>query len=307
MISFRPNLDEVGERIDVVLASRGGVTRTLAQRALKEEAVLVNGSPARPSRRLEPEDVVAGELPVSTVVAPQAEDIPVDVRYADDHLLVISKPPGLVTHPARGHDSGTLVNALLGLGVPLSGDASIRPGIVHRLDKDTSGLLLVAKDDDTQERLVDAIRRREVERRYLALVRGLPGAATGTIEAPVGRHPTKRRLMAVVATGKPSVTHYSVLDEADERALLEVTLGTGRTHQIRVHLAHLGHPVLGDRTYGGFSERTRSIGLERPFLHAWRLDFFHPHTGERIEVADALPPDLAAALAAAGIGDPSAR
>jgi 23S rRNA pseudouridine1911/1915/1917 synthase len=306
VISFEPSEDELGERLDIVLAARGAVTRTLAQRALRGGVVTLNGAPARPSHRLEPGDVVEGELPEPVVSAPAAEDIPVDVRYSDDHLMVISKPAGLVTHPARGHETGTLVNALLALGGTLSQEGSTRPGIVHRLDKDTSGLLLVAKDDSTQEALVGAIRRREVERRYLALVRGVPPAATGTIEAPVGRHPTKRRLMAVVAGGKPSVTHYSVLQAADERALLDVTLGTGRTHQIRVHLSHLGHPVLGDKVYGGHSERTKALGLERPFLHAWRLAFTHPGTGEPIEIEDPLPGDLLSSLKAAGLTDPLA-
>lgn len=306
MISFEPAEEEVGERLDVILAARGAVTRTLAQRAIKSRLVTLNGDPARPSHRLEPGDRIEGELPEKIVTAPEAEDIPVDVRYSDDHLLVISKPAGLVTHPARGHETGTLVNALLALGGTLSQENSIRPGIVHRLDKDTSGLLLIAKDDATQEALVEAIRRREVERRYLALVRGVPPAATGTIEAPVGRHPTKRRLMAVVAGGKPSVTHYAVLQSADERALLDVTLGTGRTHQIRVHLAHLGHPVLGDRVYGGYSERTKALGLDRPFLHAWRLALTHPTTGMRIQVEDPLPTDLLRSLEAAGLTDPLA-
>lgn len=306
MISFSPSEEEVGERLDVVVAARGGVTRTLAQRAIKTGSIEVNGTQARASHRLETGDVVSGKLPQPVIGAPEAEDIPVDVRYSDDHLLVVSKPAGLVTHPARGHAGGTLVNALLGLGGTLSQRGSIRPGIVHRLDKDTSGLLLVAKDDATQEALVDAIRRREVERRYLALVRGAPPAATGTIEAPVGRHPTKRRLMAVVAGGKASITHYSVLQVADERALLDVALATGRTHQIRVHLAHLGHPVLGDRVYGGYSERTRALGLERPFLHAWRLAFTHPVSQERIEIEDPLPPDLLRPLEAAGLDDPLA-
>lgn len=306
MIAFRPSEEEVGERLDVVVAARGGVTRTLAQRAIKTGAVEVNGTQARASHRLEPGDVVSGELPQPVVDTPEAEDIPVDVRYSDDQLLVVSKPAGLVTHPARGHAGGTLVNALLALGGTLSQRGSIRPGIVHRLDKETSGLLLVAKDDATQEALVEAIRRREVERRYLALVRGAPPAATGTIEAPVGRHPTKRRLMAVVAGGKPSLTHYSVLQVADERALLDVTLGTGRTHQIRVHLAHLGHPVLGDRVYGGYSERTKALGLDRPFLHAWRLAFTHPVSHERIEIEDPLPSDLLRSLEAAGLDDPLA-
>ena len=304
MISHTVDESEAGERVDVFLAARSAITRTAAQRALKLGAVTVNGTDVRPSYRLEPNDVVAGELPEASVVAPEAEDIPVTVRYSDDHLLVISKPAGLVTHPARGHESGTLVNALLGLGGTLSNQGSVRPGIVHRLDKDTSGLLLVAKDDTTQEALVEAIRRREVERRYLALVRGSPGSASGTIEAPVGRHPTKRRLMAVVAGGKPSVTHYSVVGEAEGRSLLDVTLGTGRTHQIRVHLSHLGHPVLGDRVYGGYSQAVRDLGLERPFLHAWKLAFVHPATGEDVEVTEPLPGDLAAVLGAAGIPNP---
>ncbi|HJR44044.1 MAG TPA: RluA family pseudouridine synthase [Actinomycetota bacterium] len=304
VISFTPADAEVGERVDVALAARAEITRTAAQRALKQGLVTVNGGAVRPSYRLEPGDDVGGELPEVAVAAPEPEDIPLTVRFSDEHLLVISKPPGLVTHPARGHESGTLVNALLGLGGSLSNRNSVRPGIVHRLDKDTSGLLLVARDDDTQEALVEAIRRREVERRYLALVRGVPGSASGTIEAPVGRHPTKRRQMAVVAGGKPSVTHYEVLADSEGRALLDVTLGTGRTHQIRVHLSHLGHPVLGDRVYGGHSQATRALGLDRPFLHAWRLAFVHPVTGAEVAVTDPLPEDLKAVLEAAGIHDP---
>lgn len=307
MISFTPAPEEVGRRLDVVLAARAAVTRTLAQRALKNALVTVDGAKVRPSHRLEEGQTVSGELPQAESPAPQAEDIPLQIRYSDDSLLVVSKPAGLVTHPARGHDSGTLVNALLGLGGPLSNSASIRPGIVHRLDKDTSGLLLVAKNDVTQETLVEAIRRREIERRYLTLVRGVPASATGTIEAPIGRHPTKRRQMAVVAGGKPSVTHYSALASLDDLTLLDVSLGSGRTHQIRVHLAHLGHPVMGDRSYRGYSDRARALGLERPFLHAWRLAFDHPSTGDRIEIADPLPPDLTGVLERAGFDDPTAE
>ncbi len=304
MISFSAHEDELGERLDVVLARRAGVTRTLAQRALKNGSVTVDGVPARASHRLEVDELVQGDLPAPVTAPPEAEDIPVDVRYSDDHLLVVSKPAGLVTHPARGNHSGTLVNALLALGGELANRGSVRPGIVHRLDKDTSGLLLVAKDDATQASLVEGIRRREVQRRYLALVRGEPGSASGTIEAPVGRHPTKRRQMAVVAGGKPSVTHFSVLATADRRTLLDVALGTGRTHQIRVHLSHLGVPVLGDRVYGGYSDRSTSIGLERPFLHAYRLELSHPVTGERLEITDPLPSDLALALGRAGLDPP---
>ncbi len=296
MLNFPARPEEVGERVDVILARRAGVTRTLAQRALRNGDVTVSGEVVRPSHRLEDGDRVEGTVPEPVHGTPEAEDIPVQVRYEDDDVLVVSKPPGLVTHPARGHDTGTLVNALLGLGVTLSGEGSVRPGIVHRLDKDTSGLLLVAKTDAAAESLIAAIKDRAVERRYLALVRGVPGSSTGTIEAPVGRHAARRRQMAVVPGGKPSVTHYRVLARTEEVSLLEVTLETGRTHQIRVHLSHLGLPVLGDRTYGGRSELSDRLGIPRIFLHAYRLAFPQPSSGETIEVSDPLPPDLAPIL-----------
>jgi 23S rRNA pseudouridine1911/1915/1917 synthase len=301
VIRFTPAAEEVGQRADVVLAQRAAVTRTLAQRALRSGQVSVGGRPVRPSHRLEASEVVEGVVPDPVVARPQAENIPLRIRFSDDRVLVVSKPAGLVTHPARGHTAGTLVNALLGLGEPLSGAGSTRPGIVHRLDKDTSGLLLVAKDDDAQQHLVDAIRARRVERRYLALVGGVMPAGSGTVEAPVGRHPVRRRQMAVVPGGKPAVTHYSVLGSTGEVSLLEAKLETGRTHQIRVHLAHLDHPVAGDRTYGGASEQSRALGLSRPFLHAWRLKFPHPDGGRTIEVTDELPEDLAHALEKAGL------
>jgi 23S rRNA pseudouridine1911/1915/1917 synthase len=304
MIRFEAGPDEAGERVDVVLARRATVTRTLAQRALREGLITVSGRAVRPSQRLEEGDVIVGEVPTPTFAPPSAEDIPIEIRYRDSRVLVVSKPAGLVTHPARGHLEGTLVNALLGLGVPLAGEGSIRPGIVHRLDRDTSGLLLVALDDEAGAYLVDALRRRAVERRYLALVRGAVPAASGTIEAPIGRHPTKRRLMAVVSGGRPSVTHYTRLDGNDSLTLLDARLETGRTHQIRVHLAHLGHPVLGDRVYGGLGEAARALELNRPFLHAWQLAFPHPDSGERVTVRDELPEELARALEAAGLPSP---
>jgi 23S rRNA pseudouridine1911/1915/1917 synthase len=304
MIRFEVGPNEAGERVDVVLARRATVTRTLAQRALREGLVTVSGRAVRPSHRLEPGEVVVGEVPAPTFAPPEAEDIPIEVRYRDDRVLVVSKPPGLVTHPARGHLEGTLVNALLGLGVPLAGEGSARPGIVHRLDKDTSGLLLVALDDGAWKWLVAALQRRAIERKYLALVRGRVASASGTIEAPIGRHPTKRRLMAVVSGGRPAVSHYARVDASDKLSLLDVGLETGRTHQIRVHLAHLGHPVLGDRVYGGLGEAARALGLNRPFLHAWRLTFPHPESGEPVTVTDTLPEDLAAALDAAGLPPP---
>ena len=297
-VSFRATTREAGERVDAALARHAEVTRTLAQRALRAGTITVNGAAARPSVRLEEGDLVEGIVPTPTFAPPQAEDIPVDVRYSDDRVLVISKPPGLVTHPASGHESGTLVNALLGLGGTLSGEGSTRPGIVHRLDKDTSGLLLVAKDDEAWTHLVEALRRREVERRYLALVRGEPRSASGTIDAPMGRHPVHRRKMAIVPEGRKAVSHYRTLRGDGKATLLEVTLETGRTHQIRVHLAHLGHPVLGDKTYGGWSDRAAELGLTRPFLHAYQLAFPHPDDNRRIEVEDPLPEDLTTVLEA---------
>jgi 23S rRNA pseudouridine1911/1915/1917 synthase len=222
------------------------------------------------------------------------------VRYRDDRLLVVSKPAGLVTHPAGGHPRGTLVNALLSLGEPLAGEAE-RPGIVHRLDKGTSGLVLVAKDDDTLAFLQAALKRREVSRGYLALVRGRPQAPSGTVDAPVGRHPARRRAMAVTPGGRSAVTHYRMLEEGEGCSLLRVTLETGRTHQVRVHLSHIGHPVLGDPDYGGVSELSRRLGVRRPLLHAGTLSFPHPDDGRAVSVEDPLPADFRAALGRAGI------
>jgi 23S rRNA pseudouridine1911/1915/1917 synthase len=302
VIGFSPSADELGERVDVVLTRRSELPRKLCQEALKAGAVTVNDKPVRPSYRLEEGDEVAGVVERAESSLPQAEDIQIEVVWEDERVLVISKPPGLVTHPAHGHTSGTLVSALLNLGGPLAGEGGMRPGVVHRLDKDTSGLLLVAKDDETLEYLVDAIKRRDVERRYYALVRGKVESASGSVDAAIGRHP--RTLMAVVAGGKPAVTHFSVIGETDGATLLDVRLETGRTHQIRVHLAHIGHPVLGDGVYGGRAELARSLGLERPFLHAWRLEFPHPSDGRRVEVESPLPADLQAALEKADIPIP---
>lgn len=295
--------EETGERIDVVVARSASVTRAFAQWLLKKGHVTSPGRDLKASTRVEPGWKLEGEIPERDPAAPEAEDIPIDVRYSDERVMVVSKPAGLVTHPAAGHRSSTLVNALLGLDVPLAGrGTSVRPGIVHRLDRDTSGLLLIAKDEGARDHLVDALRARTVDRRYLALVRAPMPSATGTIEAPVGRHPTRRTMMGVVSGGRPAVTHYTVKEENEDVALLDVKLETGRTHQIRVHLAHLRRPVLGDRTYGGTNELSRRIGLARPFLHAYRLVFPHPADGRPVEVEEGLPEDLRAALQQAGIG-----
>ena len=301
MTRFEPTNEEIGERIDAVLAKRWSLPRKMTQAAVKDGAVTVSGATVRPSHRLAAGDVVDGEAPAVVSTIPQAEDIPIRIEYSDERVLVVSKPPGLVTHPSGGHDTGTLVNALLGLGVSLAAGDTDRPGIVHRLDKDTSGLLLVARDDEAHAVLVEAMKRREIDAFYIAMVKGIPSAASGTIEAPIGRHPVARRRMSVTAGGRPAVTHYRVLGSAEGASLLDVALETGRTHQIRVHLAHIGHPVLGDGTYGGRTEAAARLGLERPFLHAARLSFDHPETGERIDVTDPLPGDLLPALEAAGL------
>jgi 23S rRNA pseudouridine1911/1915/1917 synthase len=304
-VHFSADPSDAGRRVDAALARRAGIPRRAAQEVLESGAVTVAGKSVRPSRRLQAGEVVAGELPSRVSEAPGPEDIPLGVRFSDDRALVVTKPPGLVTHPAGGHESGTLVNALLGLGGSLSGVDPARPGIVHRLDKDTSGLLLVARDDDAHAYFVDAMKRRLIARSYLALVRGVPPARSGTVEAPIGRHPSRRAAMAVVAEGRRAVSHYNVIEAGEEVSLLDVSLETGRTHQIRVHLAHLGHPVLGDRAYGGASELAARLGLTRPFLHAWRLAFPHPDDGRRVAVTDTVPADLAAALEAAGIEQPA--
>jgi 23S rRNA pseudouridine1911/1915/1917 synthase len=294
----------VGTRTDAAVARRAGVSRRAASEAVAAGGVLVGGGSVRPGHRLRAGELVEGSVRDPLAPAPAAEDIPLEVRYSDDRVLVVSKPAGLVTHPAGGHPGGTLVNALLGMGVKLSGEGTSRPGIVHRLDKGTSGLLIIARDDDAQAALTAALRDRKVSRRYLALVRGRPPAASGTIEAPIARHPRRRTVMTVAPEGRAAVSHYKLLERTAVLSLLEVTLDTGRTHQIRVHLSFIGHPVLGDGAYGGVSELSRGLGLKRPFLHAWRLSFPHPATGATVEVEDRLPDDLRAALEAAGLADP---
>jgi 23S rRNA pseudouridine1911/1915/1917 synthase len=304
VIRFRPTADEVGTRTDVVVARRAGVSRSAASTAVSAGDVLVEGRSVRPGHRLGAGELVEGQVQSVSPAPSVAEDIPIEVRYSDDRVLVVSKPAGLVTHPAGGHPGGTLVNALLGLGVSLSDEGSDRPGIVHRLDKGTSGLLLIARDDAAHAALARSLRDRRIGRNYLALVRGRPPAASGTIDAPIARHPRRRTVMAVVPEGRTAVSHYRMVERTDEVSLLEVTLETGRTHQVRVHLSFIGHPVLGDGVYGGASELSKRLGLQRPFLHAWRLSFPHPGTGATVVVRDRLPADLLAALDAAGLPEP---
>jgi 23S rRNA pseudouridine1911/1915/1917 synthase len=291
---------EAGRRLDEVAAEAAGVSRARAARWAGEGLVLVDGRARPKSHRLQGGERLAWTPPPPQAPPwPGAEDLPLEVRYEDDRLLVVAKPAGLVVHPGPGHPTGTLVNALLGrAGTVLSaGGEPGRPGIVHRLDKDTSGLLLVAKDDAAHLALSRDLAAHRVERRYLALVQGrLPGAA-GTVDRPVGRHPRDRKRMAVVAKGgRAAVTHWRVLETFPAVQLVEATLETGRTHQVRVHLAAVRHPVVGDRTYGADPSLAARLGVDRPFLHAWRLAFRHPADGRTVELTEPLPPDLQGVL-----------
>lgn len=281
-------------RLDAVVAAHLGVPRADVQRAIAEGRVLVRGEPRPKSFRLSGGEWVTVDLGAATTLAPEGP--PLEVRYRDDHLVVVSKPPGLVTHPTASRRTGTLVNRLLGMDVPLSSrGGELRPGIVHRLDAGTSGLLIVASDDATHAALAEMLRRHEILRRYRALVRGRVQHDRFAVDAPLGR--ARARIRVDREAGKPAETAFEVIERFDRATLLEAVPRTGRTHQIRVHLAAIHHPIVGDRAYGGAGDQARDLGLTRPFLHAWRLSFVHPATGERIELEDPLPPDLEDAVA----------
>lgn len=293
-----------GERLDRWLARMvPAVSRARLQTLISTGEVLLDGRPARASRRLRLHQTVALTLPSPTAAVPAPEEIPLTVVHEDPHLLVIDKPAGMVVHPGAGAASGTLVNALLHHVRDLSGIGGVlRPGIVHRLDRGTSGLMVVAKDDATHRHLARQFAGRRVEKRYLAFVLGRPASREGTVDAAIGRDPVHRQRMSVRAPrARMARTSYRILEELKGASLLEVRIHTGRTHQIRVHLASIGHPVAGDATYGGHRLprsappplREALETLKRPALHAARLGFDHPSTGERLLFESPLPPDLA--------------
>ena len=289
--------DRAGERLDLFVARRlPELTRSRVRKLIDEGLITVDGRrPAKAGLALEPGQRVQVTLPPPEPDALQPEALPLRIVYEDDDLLVVDKAAGMAVHPSAGHSAGTLVHALLAYSPTLSGLAGkSRPGIVHRLDMDTSGLIMVAKNDAAHLALAKQLQDRRVEKTYVALVEGHVEPPEGMIDAPIARHPTQRRKMAVAAGGRESRTRYNVLREIDGYSLLELHPETGRTHQLRVHLASIGHPVAGDRVYG----RTKRPGpFPRQFLHAQRLVFAHPRTGQRIEVEAELPEDLREALA----------
>jgi 23S rRNA pseudouridine1911/1915/1917 synthase len=290
-------------RFDLAVSLVAEISRAHAQRLISDGRALLNGARARASDRLRGGEIITVTLsaPADPTLVP--ESIPLRVAYEDEQMLIVDKQAGLVVHPSAGHATGTLVHALLGrardAGEPLGSIAGMeRPGIVHRLDKDTSGLLLVAKTDAAQASLMRQFGERSIDKQYLALVRGLPPASRGRIEAPVGRDPRDRQRMAVVAGGRESITEYEVLGEATGYSLLGLRPRTGRTHQIRAHLAYLRLPIAGDLRYGG---GVGPGGLERQFLHAARLRFERPLDGAQLNAWSELPTDLAGSLETCGI------
>ena len=290
---LEPGSVDAGRRLDQFLAQAElGLTRSRLRQLISDGNVLVNGDAAKPAHRLRAGDLVSVSVPAPRPSGVVAQNVPIALVYQDSDLVVIDKPAGLSVHPGPGHPDRTLVNGLLALCPDIQGiGGEIRPGIVHRLDKDTSGLMMAAKTHDAHNRLSQQIKDREVSKGYLALVEGLPSPESGTIDVPIGRDPRRRTRMAVVPEGRESRTGYRLIERAGAHSLLELQLHTGRTHQARVHLAWLGHPLLGDGVYG-----RRSPLLPRHFLHAHHLAFAHPVSGEAMEFRSQLPADLQTAL-----------
>ncbi|MFZ0216410.1 MAG: RluA family pseudouridine synthase [Candidatus Dormiibacterota bacterium] len=279
-----------GGRLDRVLAELDpDLSRSFAARLAREGAVRREGRALRPSDAVREGDELTYSVPLSEPTLPVAEAIPLELVYGDQDLVVVNKPAGMVVHPAAGHQDGTLVQALLGLGGPWStAGGAARPGIVHRLDKGTSGLILAARTDSAHRSLAAQLADRTLSRTYLAIARGGIAADEAVLDGPIARHPRDRLRMAVVDGGRAARTRYRVLARRGGHTLVQCDLETGRTHQIRVHLSALGHPIAGDTLYA----RARQGDPDRPMLHAWRLRFRHPRTGEAIELETAPPEDF---------------
>lgn len=294
---FKVEPEQCGQRLDVFLAAALGpdISRSRVQQLIEANLVQVRGKKPKAALKLAGGEEIKVHVPLWKPPSVVAEDLPLDIVYEDNYLLVVNKPAGVVVHPAPGHYSGTLVNALLAhCGDKLLNIGRVhRPGIVHRLDKGTSGLLVVAKTKAAHQGLTAALKARTVKREYLCLAHGQIKPDQGTVDAPIGRHPKMRLKMAVVPDGRAARTYFTVLERLGDYTFLRATLETGRTHQIRVHSAFIGHPLVGDRLY---SRRQGNLGLTRQFLHAAKLSFMHPVTGEELQFSSMLPPELSEVL-----------
>ncbi|MFQ6866269.1 RluA family pseudouridine synthase [Blautia sp.] len=290
VLSFTVASDTVSVRIDRYLTEQcPELSRSYIQKLLKDQKVKADHKTVKANYKVQPGQEIVVEIPDAEPLDIQPEDIPLDILYEDPYLLVVNKPKGMVVHPAAGHTGGTLVNAVMAhCGENLSGiNGVLRPGIVHRIDKDTTGALLVCKTDEVHRSLAEQLKEHSIKRRYRAIVRGNLKEDTGTIEGPIGRHPTDRKKMAInYKNGKDAVTHYKVLERFGQYTYVECRLETGRTHQIRVHMSSIGHPLLGDTVYGSGKD---PFHLEGQTLHAMILGFIHPTTGEYMEFSAPLP------------------
>ncbi|MBM7642450.1 RluA family pseudouridine synthase [Streptococcus loxodontisalivarius] len=277
---------EAGSRLDKALADLSELSRAQANEQIKAGLVLVNGQAKKAKYAVKEGDEISYQVPEEEVLDYQAEDIPLDIVYEDADVAVVNKPQGMVVHPSAGHASGTLVNALMYHVKDLSSiNGVVRPGIVHRIDKDTSGLLMIAKNDQAHNALAEELKEKKSLRKYLAIVHGNLPNDRGMIEAPIGRSEKDRKKQAVTAKGKPAVTRFQVLERFGDYTLVELTLETGRTHQIRVHMAYIGHPVAGDPLYGP----RKTLKGHGQFLHAQTLGFTHPTSGELVEFSAEAP------------------
>ena len=281
--------EEKGKRLDTYIPSVDtDITRTSAQRLIEDGNILVNGKNAKVSYKIQENDKISVEIPEPKQIELKAQNIPIEIIYEDSDIIVVNKPKGMVVHPANGNPDGTLVNAIMAICKDsLSGiGGEIRPGIVHRIDKDTSGLLIVAKNDNAHVKMSEQIKNHEVKKTYIALVRGVFKENEATIDMPIGRSPSDRKKMAVNKNGKNAITHIKVLKRFDKYTLLKVNIETGRTHQIRVHLSHIGYPIVGDYTYSNGKNEFDVIGQ---CLHAQKLEFKHPITGKILHLEAKLP------------------
>ena len=301
MKKFVVGKEDIGVRIDVYLSNKDeDISRVTVQRLIKEEKILVNGNKTKASYKVQENDSIELQEEKPKEISLKPQDIPVEIIYEDKDIIVVNKPKGMVVHPANGNPDGTLVNSLMAICKDsLSGiGGEIRPGIVHRLDKDTSGVIVVAKNDKAHINLSEQIKNHEVEKTYIALVKGIVKANEATIDMPIGRSTKDRKKMAVTKTGKNAITHFKVIERYQNYTLLEVKIETGRTHQIRVHLSQIGHPIVGDTTY---SNGKNEWGIKGQCLHAKSLKFKHPINGKEMFLEAEMPEYLKKVIE--GLGD----